>query len=328
VTSVPFSYLWSETNASGNEITITLNKPVTNFLAQPGNFQVTVNGTLRTLTQAAISPVDSAKLVISLSSAVGYGEQVKVSYQGNYVQNGSSWLVAFTDKVVKNNRPSRTMIPASIEAENFSNNGGFQLENCTDIGGGQNTAFANNGDYLDYLISVPVAGSYQITFRVASQYSNGVVSIRASTGGTYETIGSLSVANTGGWQTWTNQSVVVSLPAGEVTLRLYSAAGEYNINKFTISAATAVSEVNTEKGVFEVFPNPGNGFFKVRLSGEYSDSRELVVSDLSGRVVHTENISGNVNEIHDLNLSRLGRGIYHIHCNTSSGSITKKVIIM
>ena len=62
VTSVPFNYLYSETNSSGNEIAITLNKPVTNFQAQPGNFQVTVNGVQRTVTQVALNTDNSGKL--------------------------------------------------------------------------------------------------------------------------------------------------------------------------------------------------------------------------------------------------------------------------
>ncbi|HEX2395126.1 MAG TPA: carbohydrate-binding protein [Bacteroidales bacterium] len=326
VTSVPFNYLYSETNASGNEIAITLNKQITSFLAQPGNFQVTVNGVQRSVTQVALDPNNSGKLVISLSSPVSYGQEVKISYQGNYIQSGALWLTAFTEKVVKNNRPSRITIPSSIEAEDYFINNGFQLENCTDIGGGKNIAFANNGDYLDYLINVPEAGNYQIMFRVASQYSNGVISIRVSTGAAYEIIGSLSVSNTGGWQTWTNQSVVVNLPAGEVTFRLYSAAGEYNINKFTFSSVTTVSESNPQE-VFEIFPNPGNGHFKVRLSNERVENRELIVSDMTGRVVHKEYISVRGDEIHELNLSHLPRGIYHIHYNSGRGGIPRKVII-
>ena len=48
------------------------------------------------------------------------------------------------------------------------------------------TGYANNGDYLDYKITVPQAGDYTIRFRVASLYSNGSMSIRlGDAGGTF-----------------------------------------------------------------------------------------------------------------------------------------------
>jgi hypothetical protein len=48
------------------------------------------------------------------------------------------------------------------------------------------------------------------------------------------------------------------LPAGNQILRLYSLAGEYNLNWFDISKINAIPEIEA-KNNFRLFPNPTNG---------------------------------------------------------------------
>ncbi len=81
-----------------------------------------------------------------------------------------------------------------------------------------NVGYTKAGEWIEYTINVATAGVYAIDFRVAS----------AGTGGTFHAevdganvTGSLTLPNTGGWQTWkTITKTGVTLSAGQHVLRL------------------------------------------------------------------------------------------------------------
>jgi endoglucanase len=323
--SVPFNYISSEIN-TGNEIIVTLNKNITTFNALPSDFQITANGSPVVIKGLSLLTGNNRKIVLSLSAVVSFVDILKISFNARSIKNGESFLEAFTLKSVNNNLPGRFVIPGKIEAENFSFNRGFQLENCTDTGGGKNTSYASNGDYLDYQVYVPREGEYEILFRIASLYSNGRISVLTSTGENFQTIGTLNVANTGGWQAWTNQSIRVSLPAGNITLRLYSSQGEYNINWFSISSLTGIGE-NTRNESLKVFPNPGNGIFRLETPWIGNHKIKAQVVDITGRVVYTGDPSRKGPGIHELNLSYLAPGLYGVQVYSSEGVATVKLMI-
>lgn len=323
--SVPFQFISATTNTTGDEIIITLNKEITTFNLFLSDFQVTADG--NTIDVTHMMMVYPRKLTILLSAEVNFGQEVRISYTGSSVLNGNSPLETFINKPVKNILPVRYTLPAKIEAEDFYFNNGFQFEDCSDAGGGLNLGYANNGDYIDYLIKVPVAGEYQILFRIASIYSNGRISIRASTGGPFQTYGTHNVSATGGWQTWQNQSIRVNLPAGNVTLRLYSFAGEYNINWFDVSKPTAIPEKNL-KGSLEIFPNPGNGIFRLKFNDFQGDKFNVLITDLAGRQFFKNEYSHiNSNEL-DIDLNRLSSGVYLVQLFNENASAKSKLLIL
>lgn len=104
-----------------------------------------------------------------------------------------------------------------VEAEDFDDAQGERFEDTEDIGGGQNLGWISDGEWIEYTINPQVAGLHKLSFRVASDNSDG--SINIVSGG--QTIGSLKIDGTGGWQTWETVSTYVELPAsGPQTLRL------------------------------------------------------------------------------------------------------------
>jgi len=326
VSVVPFKYIYAETTESGQEIIITLNKEITEMNAVPDDFTLKISDQLTGISSVTVVPGQPARLVLVPETPVEFGQQVQISYTGSGIINGTQPLEHFSDMNVKNNLPRRYQLPARIEAEDFYFNNGFQLENCTDAGGGYNVGFANNGDYLDYLIKVPEAGEYQLMFRIASQYSNGIISIRASSGGSFQTYGSMNVSATGGWQNWENQNVSVNLPAGNLRLRLYSFAGEYNINWFNIAKPAGTGEIDMKNRLI-VYPNPGNGIFKIRFDELIREGLVLQVRDLSGRMVHREVVSGQPDKEVSIDISHLSSGLYTIHLLDTVTSGVVKVIL-
>jgi len=128
---------------------------------------------------------------------------------------------------------------------------GIQKENTSDVGGGQNIGWIENGDWAQYSINVPVAGTYQVDFRVASATSGGTINMVV--GGS--TIGSVAVTGTGGWQTWKTVTATATFnTVGTQTLRLNFVGGTgylYNINWFkcTISISLLLSDLNGDNKV-------------------------------------------------------------------------------
>jgi beta-glucanase (GH16 family) len=126
-------------------------------------------------------------------------------------------------------------IPGTIQAESFSAQSGTQNEETADTGGGQNVGYIETDDWLDYTVNVTTAGTYTVGFRVASQPGGAILQLRNSTG---TVLGSVNVAATGGWQTWTTLTTSATLPAGVQTLRVHAAAGGVNINWISFTSTT------------------------------------------------------------------------------------------
>jgi polyhydroxybutyrate depolymerase len=126
-----------------------------------------------------------------------------------------------------------------IEAENWISAGDVETESTTDTGGGLNVGYIDNGDFMEYDLSIPSAGNYAIDYRVASQGgSEPGLNIKIDT----VWVDTAVVPNTGGWQKWqTVTGRVVSISEGEHTLRLDALSGSININwiEFTPTDAAA-----------------------------------------------------------------------------------------
>ncbi len=108
-------------------------------------------------------------------------------------------------------------IPGKIEAENYSAMSGIKTQPTSDVGGGSNVDYINNGDWLDYNITVASTGNYSVAFRVASTFAGSQIELKKSDGTLLTTV---AVPNTGAWQTWTTVTTTVSLTSGSQTIQL------------------------------------------------------------------------------------------------------------
>jgi endoglucanase len=326
VSSVPFTFITGATNADGTEIIVTLNKPISAYNAAISDFAVKVNGNPQEIDTITIQPGSGMKLVIHLINEISYGQTVTVSYTGTDISSNNQILENFTDRPVKNNLPMRFVLPLLIQAEDFNVNNGFQLEACTDVNGGQNVGFANNGDYLDYNIYIPEAREYTFKLRVASLYSNGSISFRLGDGNSFTAIKAVSIAATGGWQTWTTMVFQMDLPQGNYTFRLYSLSGEYNLNWFEFALPADVNEVPQLKQ-FRIFPNPSDHFFYVEAEFNVKTPVTLTIHDLKGITMASYSFDYTMSfnrRIDDLD----GKpGIYLLTLSTDTGNLTRKVVV-
>jgi hypothetical protein len=135
-----------------------------------------------------------------------------------------------------------TSATSTIQAESYSAQSGTQSETTTDSGGGQDVGYIANGDWLQYNgVNFGSSGLHTISARVANGAAAGV-------SGTVEVhldslsnpaIGSFSVGNTGGWQSWSTVPGAISTTTGTHTVFLKFTSGQsadfLNINWFTFS---------------------------------------------------------------------------------------------
>jgi len=125
-----------------------------------------------------------------------------------------------------------------IQAENYVNMSGIQTEGTSDVGGGLNVGWQDNGDWMDYAVNLASGGTFTANFRVASYFTGAQFQVRNSSGTVLATV---TVPNTGGFQNWATVSAALTLPPGAQTLRLYTsnANGGWNINWWEIVGASA-----------------------------------------------------------------------------------------
>jgi len=121
-------------------------------------------------------------------------------------------------------------ITQRIEAEGFAAQSGIRiLSNNDDTG--ENIGYIQNGDHSDYVLSVTSSGTYNFSFRVASQRNGGTVTLTQNG----VALASVVVPGTGGWQNWVTVETSASLTAGTDTYRLEYSGGSgylFNVNWF------------------------------------------------------------------------------------------------
>ena len=137
----------------------------------------------------------------------------------------------------------------TLEAESFNNMSGVQTEATSDIGGGRNVGWLDAGDWMAYPVNIPAAGSYKVSYRIASQNGGGMLQLEKAGGS--PVYGNINVPNTGNWQGWQTISHVVTLPAGQQSIAIAVKAGGWNINWISIesvgSASSSIASSSSSK---------------------------------------------------------------------------------
>jgi endoglucanase len=206
-----------------------------------------------------------------------------------------------------------------IEAESYAVMSGVRTETCAE--GGQNVGYLEAGDWLSYSdVGIPVAGKYNVLFRVASVSETGVISLEKDNGQTV--LETFAVPVTGSWQTWTTISREVDLPAGKYNLGLGIPTGGFNLNLFAIVPDTdPFPEITGLENLYEnvpggmhIYPMPARDF--IQLTGLPQNSKISIINIQGEKVLETQ--SGKTD------ISILPAGTYFIIGDNASGLFLKE----
>jgi len=200
------------------------------------------------------------------------------------------------------------VLPTRIEAEDYdtggqgiayndtepANNGGqyrpnegVDIEVCADAGGGYNTGWISNGEWMEYTIFVPADGQYDIEARVSSLSLGGVFHL--TFGGINET-GDITVPSTTGWQTWTTVTATATLSAGTQVMRFVPTTTGFNLNYFEFFGG--ISSVLPELpapgyALYPSYPNPFNPSTTISYDLPAAATVRLTIYDIAGKLVRT-----------------------------------------
>lgn len=193
-------------------------------------------------------------------------------------------------------------IPGIIEAEEYTIAQGIQRETTSDTGGGMNIGYIESGDYTTYQSSIETTGTYDVSFRIASNSQGGTINILSD----QTVIGVVDIPNTGGWQSWNTINTSVDLTSGTQDIRFSYSGGNgflFNINSIEFSASVlSVDGFDLQDVV--IFPNPAKT--SISLIGLRKE-HEFKITDLTGRVVKKVKLS---NKITQVDVSELSNGLY------------------
>jgi endoglucanase len=189
----------------------------------------------------AISPLWSAA-----GGSISASGLYTAGTKGDFIITAQSGAIVGTAQVKVNDAP----VYIKIEAESYTTMFGIQTQATTDVGGGLNVGWINNGDWMVYSINIPQAGTYSANFRVAGWQTTGRIELQNAAN---TKLTAVNVPNNGGYQNWSTAAGenTFTLAAGAQTIRIFAAGSPWNLNWFELKSV--VTSVLTS---ITVTPNP------------------------------------------------------------------------
>jgi hypothetical protein len=110
-----------------------------------------------------------------------------------------------------------------------------------------------------------------------------------------------------------------------VVLYAYNACGW---DSFRIQVTTAIDPALDDLQSLEIFPNPGNGVFNIRMNSTNISPMEYSVTDLSGKVIYAgkEDMILGMNQ-KMLDISRCSAGVYLLNIRKGDAAMHRKLIV-
>jgi hypothetical protein len=313
-------------------IQLNINKPLEGPLpAMPADFQITVNGNRVTISSMALDPENPRIITFGINTTLRSTDEIRMSYVGNQIlATDGVALSSFSQQVVENRVAIIHPIPGRVEAEDYFFESGLELESTTDVGGGQNISYLDNGDYADYYIDVAEDGSYYVDYRTAALSESGAVKLEIiAPGGTAEFLHQLSFPSTGGWQNWTTTRNQVFLSAGQHQLRMTIMAPLFNINWLEFTwRSTGIEDSREAYAAIGMYPNPTSGILFVEGELEGGLKAEILVYDLRGQQVLSRPLSESGTFRESIDLEGLVSGACLVMVRKQGGRILAREVVI
>ncbi len=217
----------------------------------------------------------------TLSSSLHYGDTITVSYApGNVTATDLGMLEAFSNFPITNPviEPEWVSIPNKIEAENYYSQSGIQTENTSDVGGGLNVGWIDNGDWMEYGIENNSSEtSYEISFRVAASSADGKFDYYLDN----KRISGVLVPSTGGYQTWKSVVKNITIGQGKHYFKIVATNAGFNLNYIDIHVPTGIKKINERE--INIYPNPVSN--EMIISSADFQYNKVEIIDIIGNTV-------------------------------------------
>jgi len=258
----------------------------------------------------------------TLQNTLHYGDTATLKYYslGNVTATDLGVLNPFSDFPITNlvKEPQWISIPGKVEAEKYSSQSGIKTENTSDIGGGLDVGWIDDGDWMEYGIRNNTTDSlYEITFRVATPSSTGKIDFYLDN----KKISQVSVPNTGGWQTWKSAVSNIKITPGKHYFKVITTSGGFNMNYCNINKLATGFE-NMHDDLIKIYPNPVSNEMIIGSTNFRYNKVEII--DLMGKTVLSR-LTAHESELHiPVNLPK---GLYIVKISNENQHILKRIII-
>jgi len=178
---------------------------------------------------AAMTMVAGAHYAASAAADAPYGGTAAAVpgtvYAANYDTGGQgvAYNVTSTNGSANGYRSDGIDLEATADTQNNAGAG------ADDIG------WTTPGQWFHYTVNAATAGTYTVSFRVASPYGLTDALHIANAAGV-NLSGAVAVPDTGGYQTWTTVTASVTLPAGQQTLTIDQDSNGWNLHYLTFAS--------------------------------------------------------------------------------------------
>lgn len=226
----------------------------------------------------------------------------------------------------KNSSPTLTNVTFSNNNATF----GGGISNETSSPTLLNTLFYGNSANDIYLLSSTV----NTTYSAFENYNyNGATGCITLTSNPFNN----DVDPDGADNIWMTTDDGLALATGSVCLAAGTAAGGApttditgatrpgtpSIGAYDSNTTVNINELNAKLDV-TIYPNPNNGRFTIKLNNQLNDSYTSKIYNQLGKLVFKTELNNNINEI---NMDHLDKGIYTIHIENESEKIVYQVVI-
>ncbi|MFW5878108.1 MAG: family 16 glycosylhydrolase [bacterium] len=181
--------------------------------------------------------------------------------------------------------------------------------------GNPSVGWIASGEWLEYTIEVDSASYYEVSMRVATQNaSGGPFSLLFNN---EVLLSDITVANTGGWASFTTITAGTVYLTGEDSLmRIDFRNGGFNLGKITFTPVDKPSNIGKTQANnhIKVYPVPAGEYLRLYSPKEISS---YALYDLSGKKLE-DSISLNAKEL-EIDISNLSRGVYLLITGTHDG---------
>jgi PKD repeat protein len=116
--------------------------------------------------------------------------------------------------------------------------------------------------------------------------------------------------------------------SGQYSVVLTSFNGTCSASTSQLISVTEIKIEEIENQLYRIYPNPTSGKLSIQFGNQITKNTEINVIDITGKIVYKETISTlNPSQTMEIDLSKLGSGVYHIQLKNKSQLIDKVIII-
>ncbi|HDP67608.1 MAG TPA: carbohydrate-binding protein [Candidatus Marinimicrobia bacterium] len=148
-----------------------------------------------------------------------------------------------------------------------------------------NIGWIEDGEWLNYTVTIVYGGKYNLGFQIASSTVTGNMQVLLDDQVISE---SVSIPNTGDWQNWQTITIEsVELPSGNHTLKLNFIKGGFNLRKmvFTLVDNSVIEKLTPHLYIGKNYPNPFNDHTTIPIILTRPENVQLLVFDLKGAII-------------------------------------------